>query len=258
MKIWAHRGASGHAPENTLAAFELAEDLGADGIELDVQLSKDGIPVVIHDERVDRVADKTGFVRDFTLHELKKLNVNKSFPSFGRTEIPTLCEVYDWVKHTDLTVNLELKNGQIDYEGLEEKVLRLAEENGIAERILYSSFHHRSMLRIKRLCPAARIAFLYSNGFLGMAEYGVRYGAWALHPSLANVHLDKPVAGTDSSASGTFAFSRSSPWLIEECHKMGLRVHVWTVNEAADIQQLKEWGIDAVITNFVEKGWETR
>ena len=249
MKIWAHRGASGHAPENTLTAFELAEDLGANGIELDVQLTKDKIPVVIHDERVDRVADATGFVRDFTLQELKKLNVNKNFPAFGRTEIPTLCEVYDWVKHTDLTVNLELKNGQIDYEGLEEKVLRLAEEKGITERILYSSFHHRSMLRIKRRRPAARIAFLYSDGFLDMAEYGVRYGAWALHPALANILLDKPETGRDGSSD-----ARLVPRLVEESHKNGLRVHVWTVNEETDIERLREWGIDAVITNFVEKG----
>ena len=258
MKIWAHRGASGHAPENTLAAFELAEELGADGIELDVQLTRDGIPVVIHDERVDRVADGTGLVRDFTLQELRGLNVNKNFPAYGRTEIPTLSEVYDWIKHTDLTVNLELKNGQIDYEGLEEKVLRLAEEKGIADQILYSSFNHRSMLRLKRLWPAARIAFLYSDGFLDMAAYGVRYGAWALHPSLANILSDKPAAGRDGrsegNASGSSAFPSSASRLIEECHQKGLRVHVWTVNEKTDMQRLKEWGADAVITNFVEKG----
>ena len=237
MKIWAHRGASGHAPENTLAAFELAETLGADGIELDVQLSKDGVPVVIHDERVDRVSDGTGFVRDFTLEELRRLNVNKNFPAYGRLGIPTLEEVYDWARRTDLTLNLELKNGMIDYEGLEEKALRLAKEKGLAGRILYSSFNHGSMLRLKRLQPAARIAFLYSDGLLDMDTYGARYGAWALHPSLSNV---------------TTAWEPGA-W-IGKCHEKGLRVHVWTVNEEADLERLRALGADAAITNFVEKG----
>ena len=83
MKVWAHRGASGHAPENTLPAFELAYTMGADGIELDVQMTKEGIPVVIHDERIDRVSDGNGYVQDFTLEELKTFNVNKNFSAFG-------------------------------------------------------------------------------------------------------------------------------------------------------------------------------
>lgn len=241
MKIWAHRGASGHAPENTMAAFELADTLGADGIELDVQLSKDGVPVVIHDERVDRVSGVPGFVRDLTLRELKALNVNQGFPAYGRTEIPTLSEVYDWLGKTELSVNLELKNSVIPYEGLEEKVLRLAEEKNVAGRILYSSFDHRSMLRLRKLQPAARIAFLYSDGLLDMAEYGARYGAWALHPSLRNIFRGASERNEDSG-------------LIRQCHDRGLRVHVWTVNEEADMERLRGLGADAVITNYVEKG----
>lgn len=259
-KIWAHRGASGHAPENTMEAFELAKTLGADGIELDVQLSKDGVPVVIHDERVDRVSDKKGFVRDFTLQELKALDVNRAFPAYGRAEIPTLAEVYDWVKHTDLTVNLELKNGVVDYEGLEEKVLRLADEKGLAGRILYSSFCHGSMLRLKRLLPTARVAFLYSDGILNVAEYGARYGAWALHPSHINVlrsnRWGESALDLSPYAEGAKEEKQSGPFpsVIESCHQLGLRVHVWTVNEEADIERLQRLGADAVITNFVEKG----
>ncbi|MCI8672188.1 MAG: hypothetical protein HFI89_01650 [Lachnospiraceae bacterium] len=233
VKVWAHRGASGHAPENTMAAFELADALGADGIELDVQLSKDGVPVIIHDEQVDRISDGTGFVRDFTLQELKRLNVNRNFPAYGRSEIPTLAEVYDWLRGTELSVNLELKNGAVAYKGLEEKVLRLAEEKDVAGRILYSSFNHRSMLRLKRLKPEARTAFLYSDGLADAAEYGARYGIYALHPSL---------------------FNAMEAGLIESCHKKGLRVHVWTVNEEKDMERLCKLGADAVITNFVEKG----
>lgn len=234
-KIWAHRGASGHAPENTLPAFELAYLMGADGIELDVQLSKDGIPVVIHDERIDRVSDGVGNVRDYTLEELRRFNMNQQFPAYGRVGIPTLSEVYDLVKCTGMTVNLELKNSEVFYEGMEEQVLRLAREKGIEGRIIYSSFNHYSMRKVKKLLQSARIAFLYSDGFLDAAEYARQNGAFAVHPSLCNMgYPDVDLA--------------------RECHDRGVRVHVWTVNEEADIERMKALGVDAVITNYVERG----
>ena len=111
-KIFAHRGASGYAPENTLEAFALAITQGADGIELDVQLTKDGIPVVIHDETIDRVTEKKGWVKDYTLKELKELTVLKNkFPEYSAAKIPTLEEVLDAVKASGIQVNIELKTG---------------------------------------------------------------------------------------------------------------------------------------------------
>lgn len=233
MKVWAHRGASGHAPENTLPAFELAHMMGADGIELDVQLTRDGVPVVIHDERIDRVSDSTGLVKDYTLEELRKFNMSKNFPAYGKIAIPTLEEVYELVKNTDLVINLELKNSTIFYEGMEEKVLRLAEEKGLADRMIYSSFNHYSMRRVKQLLPSARIAFLYSDGFLDMGDYASRYGAYAVHPSVKNTEY---------------------PDMVRECHGKGIKVHVWTVNEETDFEKMRRLGVDAVITNYVERG----
>lgn len=233
IKVWAHRGASGHAPENTLPAFELAHAMGADGIELDVQLTRDGVPVVIHDERIDRVSDGVGYVKDYTLEELKNFNMNQAFPAYGNVAIPTLEEVYDLVKKTDLTVNVELKNSAIFYEGLEEKVLRLAEEKGIADRIIYSSFNHYSMRKVKQLLPSARIAFLYSEGILDIADYACRYGAYAVHPSVKCTEY---------------------PNMVRECHGRNVKVHVWTVNEEVDFEKMRKLGVDAVITNFVERG----
>lgn len=235
MKIWAHRGASGHAPENTLPAFELAYQLGANGIELDVQLTKDGVPVVIHDERIDRVSDGTGYVRDYMLEELRKFNMNKQFPAYGRVQIPTLSEVYDFVRNTDMMVNLELKNGLVYYPHLEEKVLQLAEEKGLTDRIIYSSFYHSSMRRIQRLQPSAKTAFLYSEGILDIEEYAKKYGAYAVHPFLGNVKYP----GND---------------IVQKCHDADIQVNVWTVNEEADFDRMKELGVDAVITNYVERG----
>lgn len=232
MKVWAHRGASGHAPENTLPAFELAHMMGADGIELDVQLTRDGVPVVIHDERIDRVSDGAGLVKDYTLEELRKFNMSKNFPAYGKIAIPTLEEVYELVKKTDMVINLELKNSSVFYEGMEEKVLKLAEEKGLADRMIYSSFNHYSMRRVKQLLPSARIAFLYSNGFLDMGDYARRYGAYAVHPSVKNTEY---------------------PDMVRECHEKGIKVHVWTVNEEADFDKMRRLGVDAVITNYVEK-----
>lgn len=105
IKVWAHRGASGYAPENTMDAFRKAIEMKADGIELDVHLTKDGEVVVIHDEVLDRVSDGTGRVQDFTCNELKKFNFNKIHPEYEKEEIPTLEEVYQLIKPTDLTKN---------------------------------------------------------------------------------------------------------------------------------------------------------
>ena len=113
-KIWAHRGASGYAPENTLESFELAIEQKADGIELDVQMTKDGELVVIHDETIDRTGNGTGRVQDHTLKELKALNFNKTHPEYASAKIPTLREVYELVKPSGITVNVEMKTGAVD------------------------------------------------------------------------------------------------------------------------------------------------
>lgn len=110
-EVWAHRGASGYAPENTLEAFALAAEMGADGVELDVQMSRDGYLVVAHDERIDRVSNGSGFIRDFTLKELKGFLFNRTHPEYKDARIPTLREVYELLKDTPLKINVELKNG---------------------------------------------------------------------------------------------------------------------------------------------------
>ena len=154
-EIWAHRGASGYAPENTLEAFALAAEMGADGVELDVQMSRDGYLVVAHDERIDRVSNGTGLIRDFTLKELKEFHFNKTHPEYREARIPTLREVYEALKNTSLWINVELKNGIYFYEGLEERVLELTGRLGMEKRVIYSSFNHHSMVHLKQLNPDA-------------------------------------------------------------------------------------------------------
>ena len=125
--VWGHRGASGYAPENTMAAFEKAVEMGADGIELDVQLTKDGELVVIHDETIDRVSDGSGWVKDYTYAKLIKHNFNRTHPEYKHAQIPTLEEVYALIKPTDLTINVEIKTGVVFYPEIEAHVLDLTE-----------------------------------------------------------------------------------------------------------------------------------
>lgn len=232
-KVWAHRGACGYAPENTLEAFKKAIEMGADGIELDVQMTKDGELVIIHDETVDRVSDKKGWVKDFTYEELAELNVNKKFPEYGKVTIPTLKEVYLLIKDTRLTVNVELKNTIIFYKDLEERVMELTKEMGLEKRIIYSSFNHFSIMKLKELDSTVETGFLYEYGFLDMPEYADKYHVDALHPALYNLQY---------------------PNFIEDCRKRGIKLRVWTVNDVEDMIMLCENELDAMITNYPDIG----
>ena len=122
--IWGHRGASGYAPENTLASFAKAAEMKADGIELDIQLTKDGQIVVCHDEFIDRTSTGKGFLKDYTLAELRQFDFSKVMPDAPWADIPLMSEVFELIRPTDLTINIELKTGVFDYEGIEETIVR--------------------------------------------------------------------------------------------------------------------------------------
>ena len=213
-KVWAHRGASAYAPENTLEAFLLAAEQGADGVELDVQLTKDGEMVVVHDEEIDRVSDGSGFVKDYTLAELK---------------IPTLHEVYEALKPTGMTINVELKTGIFWYKDLEKKVLELTKEMEMEDRVIYSSFNHYSIAKILELDPKASTGILYADIIYDVVNYAKKIGTGALHPATFHVQMAD---------------------FLQQYVESDLAVHVWTVNDKAEIESLMEAGVDAVITNY--------
>ena len=227
-QIWAHRGASFYAPENTLEAFDIAVKQKSDGIELDVQLSKDGELVVIHDETIDRVSDGTGYVKDYNLNELKKFNVSNLFPHFGYSAIPTLEEVYRLLKQTDIKINVELKTGIIFYEGIEKKLINLAKKMNMEDRIIYSSFNHYSLLNLRKLKKDAKIGLLVSDLYVDVLDYAVKLGADALHP---------------------IGYMLRLPGFIEESKAKNMKLHVWTVDDEEEIRLLNEQGVDAIITN---------
>ena len=184
MKIWAHRGCSQRYPENTLLAFEKAAAVkNLTGIELDIQLTKDGKMVVIHDERVDRTTEGTGFVRDYTLSEIKKLHIYAdSNPS---QSIPTMEEVFDLLEprlKEGLRLNIELKNSIYPYEGMEEMILDMVHKRGLQKAVVYSSFYAKSLAKLRALDAETEIGILDAKVSDCLYKLKGNCGATVLHP----------------------------------------------------------------------------
>ena len=194
MNIWAHRGCSQLYPENTITAFEHAMKIpGLTGIELDIQLTKDGELVVIHDERVDRTTDGFGYVRDYTLKELSWLHIHTGFEK--AEHIPTMKEVFEllkpMLKENGLLLNIELKNSVYPYPGMEEKIVDMVHEFGVQDAVIYSSFFADSLVTLHGLDPDVRIGVLDGSlsdclykalGIESLLGKGLKAPA-ALHPS---------------------------------------------------------------------------
>ena len=228
-KILAHRGASYTAPENTIPAFELAMEHGADGVELDVHLSKDGELVVIHDERVDRTTNGTGFVKDFTLKELKAMDASYGKEGFAGAVIPTLDEVYSLFRYTSHIINVEIKTDIMDYPGICEKLLALEDEMQMNGRIVYSSFNHYTIKELLTLRPNAKTGLLYLSIIDSPWDYAKRLGAACLHPHF--ITLSK------------------TPQMAKSCALRGIETNVWTVHDPSWMKTLVELGVTSLITN---------
>lgn len=228
--IFAHRGASAHAPENTLAAFELALEQRADAIELDVKLSADGQVVVIHDATVDRTTGSRGRVRDLSLAGLKALDAGSFFSGKYRGEkIPTLAEVFEAVGQRTF-INVELTNYTTPHDGLVEAVCGLVQRFALHERVLFSSFFASNLTRAHSILPEVPSGLLASTGLLGAwaRSFGFAFGKYqALHPNIKDV----------------------TPEQVQRVHRLRRRIHVWTVNAADDMERLFRWDVDAIFTD---------
>ncbi len=226
--IYGHRGASGHAPENTLEAFRLCMEMGADGFELDVHMSLDGELVVIHDETVDRTTNGTGLVRDLTLAQLKSLDASCGMEAYRGARIPTLGEVFDLVRDTGHIVNVEIKTDEWFYPQLEEKCLALAKEKGLEDRILYSSFNHYTLMKLRQLKPDAKLAMLFGDIMVKPWEYAKPLNVDYLHPMKMNIYV---------------------PGFPEGAADAGYGVNMWTINDPETMQQCLKTGA-GIITNY--------
>ncbi len=184
MKIWAHRGCSQRYPENTLLAFEKAAALqNLTGIELDIQLTRDGELVVIHDERVDRTTEGIGYVRDYSLLELKRLHIYAD--ENPCQQIPTMREVLDLLEprlKAGLRLNIELKNSMCFYEGMEEKIVELINERRLGDAVVYSSFYARSLAKLRELDAETEIGILDIKISDCLYKLKGGCGAMVLHP----------------------------------------------------------------------------
>lgn len=193
MKIWAHRGCSQRYPENTLLAFEKAISLRElTGIELDIQLTKDGQLVVIHDERVDRTTESIGFVRDYTLAELKKLHIYAGENPVQR--IPTMEEVFDLIQErmkAGLKLNIELKNSIYPYPGMEEKIADMVAGRGLEKQVVYSSFYAKSIERLREMDTGSELAILDRKVSDCLYKLKGGCGATSLHPFWQGIDLPK-------------------------------------------------------------------
>ena len=237
MKIYAHRGYSGRYPENTMLAFQEAAKTGCDGIELDVQLTKDGQVVVIHDETIDRTTNGTGRVVDYSFQELEKFNAAARYEGkYDFCPIPSFEEYLKWAAGEKLVTNIEIKTGVYYYEALEEKTIQLVRQYGLGDRVFFSSFNHMSLVKVKELAPNALCGALLEHSGIGNAGYYCsRFGFGAYHPGYKGL-TEKEVKG---------------------CHERGVKVNVWTVNDMNTLEQLYDWGCDGIFTNYpsICKAW---
>lgn len=231
-QVWAHRGASGYAPENTMNAFELAIKQNANGVELDVQLTKDGKLVVIHDERIDRVTNGKGFVKDYSYDELEAFSCKDVFNDSQNIKIPTLEEVLELLEPSGLIVNVELKTGIFQYPSIEKKALETVKRLKMEDRVIYSSFYHPSILKIKEMDSSANVGLLYADGFIGVSEYTIGLGIKALHPPI---------------------WRAIEQGFIKECKQLGIALHVWYADEKEYMQYLVEQEVEAIITNYPDQ-----
>lgn len=226
MQVIAHRGASGHRPENTLPAYELAIEMRADMIEIDLHKTKDGHIVVTHDAELPGL----GEIADRTLQELRSLDMGEG------ERIPVLDDVLDDFA-SRIAFNLEIKWGTAgDYEGLEEQTLEALGRRGLGSDILFSSFRRSVLRRLRELDAEARLALLVTPesktySLDSALDHAAALGCEALNPHWAQVDEE----------------------LVERSHGAGLAVNVYTVNEIAGMRRMLELGVDGVFTNFPDR-----
>lgn len=234
MIIYAHRGSSGVYPENTMLAFEKAVEEGADGIELDVQLTKDGQVVVIHDETLARTTGAEGYVRDYTLEELKKLDAGKiKDGAYGFQAIPSFEEYCEFAAEKKIITNIEIKTGVYYYEEIEAKTLEILKRYHLEEKVVFSSFNHLSILELKKLAPEIPCgALLGKNGLGNAGYYCEKFNYEYYHPDFNSLTAES----------------------VKNCKLHGIGLNVWTVNTVEEFNQLYDWKCDGAITNYPEIG----
>ena len=235
--VIAHRGANKYAPQNTLAAFKKAYELGCDGFETDVHITKDGKVVICHNYTIDETSTGKGKVADMTLDELKGYDFGSYYSKkFEGTENPTLDEFLSFVETTDISVlNIEIKSPKEAETAIVKETIKAVKEHNLFDRLLISSFDPKLLIEAKMIDSKCKTRFLYSPKsptLLQMAWRQLRFtksiGCDAVHPH--HVFVNKK--------------------FVEDAHNMGIKVNPWTVDGVFTIDRLLKIGCDGIITDL--------
>ncbi|MEJ5224723.1 MAG: glycerophosphodiester phosphodiesterase family protein [Anaerolineales bacterium] len=227
--IFAHRGASAYAPENTLAAFTLALAQGAPAIEFDVKLTADRRVVAMHDATLERTTNGAVKVSDLPLAALRELDAGGwKDPRYAGERIPTLEEIFETVG-SKLFMNIELTNYSTPFDGLVNEVAALIRRHGMEKQVLFSSFFPTNLITARRLLPHVPCGQLSLPG---------RAGGWQrLAARFMRLEAEHPYTEDVTAQS------------VAQAHARGRRVHVWTVNDPADMRRLRDLGVDGIFTD---------
>jgi len=226
--IIAHRGASFDRPENSFAAFKLAYDQGAEGIETDVHLSKDNVPVLIHDHTVNRVTSQKGLIKQFTFKELKQLDIGSWFdPNYHTERIMSLADFLQWAKPRQLMINLELKTNKVDYPEIETIVYQAVEDLNMLDRVIFSSFNHLSLEKLSQLNPTTYRALLAKR-------HSVRLIKLSQQLNLSGIHLKQRGINLITT---------------KKYHQLNRYVGAYTVNQPIDLRRCMRAKCDMIITD---------
>ncbi len=228
--VFGHRGASQYAPENTMAAFDLAVKQGAPAIELDTMLTKDGVPIVIHDHTLERTTNGSGEIGQKTAHEIRELDAGSHFsPDFRDEKVPLLEEVLERFRD-GILINIELKNYHTPGDRLAGIVYEMVGDHGLCDRVIFSSFLPRNLRILRSLGAETKTALLTPGGIAGAFFRSFIFRGFSpefIHPAAEDVSRE----------------------YIEKEHQQDRCVNTWTVDDPKIAQQLIDWGIDGIITN---------
>lgn len=226
---FAHRGASAHAPENTLAAFELALKQGAPAIEFDVKLTADRRVVIHHDQTLDRTTDGSGPITRQPLAALRELDAGSGFSAEFRGEkIPMLEEVFESLGGK-MFMNIELTNYASPFDGLVDEVVKLVKKHGLEEQVLFSSFFPTNLAHARRLLPSVPRGQLFLPGGSGWWQ--------RLAAGFMSLEAEHPFKDDVSAA------------VVQRAHAKNRRLYTWTVNDPAEMKSLRALGVDAIFTD---------
>ncbi len=230
---YAHRGASGYYPENTMIAFEKAIEHGCTGIETDVHMTNDGYLVLMHDEKIDRTTDGTGYIKDYNLGELRQLDAGKwKALDFSGERIPTVEELIELAKSKDIIINFEIKTDVIWYKDIEQKLIEIIHKYNAADKIIISSFNHYTIHKCKQIDKNIKTGLLYMEGLFEPHLYAKIVGAEAIHPYFPAI---------------------DSKEVIDRVRAAGVMVNPYTINEEEVMKRFLNYGIDGIITNYPDK-----